>query len=95
MRRNGWRAIGRHFVARAEPDRFLPLVGGGMLVTGGIHQATVMQQVTAVAWSRFGSQSSPSGILRRSVSKYKCDGPEALRAFAFGDDYVPWLRVAL
>jgi hypothetical protein len=22
-------------------------------------------------------------------------GPEALRAFAFGDDYVPWLRVAL
>jgi 2-(1,2-epoxy-1,2-dihydrophenyl)acetyl-CoA isomerase len=34
MRRNGWGAIGRHFVARAEPDRFLPLVGGGMLVTG-------------------------------------------------------------
>jgi 2-(1,2-epoxy-1,2-dihydrophenyl)acetyl-CoA isomerase len=24
MRRNGWGAIGRHFVARAEPDRFLP-----------------------------------------------------------------------
>jgi 2-(1,2-epoxy-1,2-dihydrophenyl)acetyl-CoA isomerase len=34
MRRNGWGAIGRHFVARAEPDRFLPLVDGRMLVTG-------------------------------------------------------------
>jgi len=34
MRRDGWGAIGRHFVARAEPDRFLPLVDGRMLVTG-------------------------------------------------------------
>lgn len=34
MRRNGWGAIGRHFVARAEPARFLPLVDGRMLVTG-------------------------------------------------------------
>lgn len=34
MRRNGWGAIGRHFVARAEPDRFLSLVDGRMLVTG-------------------------------------------------------------
>jgi 2-(1,2-epoxy-1,2-dihydrophenyl)acetyl-CoA isomerase len=34
MRRDGWGAIGRHFVARAEPERFLPLVDGGILVTG-------------------------------------------------------------
>lgn len=34
MRRDGWGAIGRHFVARAEPDRFLPLVDGRVLVTG-------------------------------------------------------------
>jgi 2-(1,2-epoxy-1,2-dihydrophenyl)acetyl-CoA isomerase len=34
MRRDGWGAIGRHYVARAEPDRFLPLVDGRMLVTG-------------------------------------------------------------
>ena len=34
MRRNGWGAIGRHFVARAEPERFLPLVDGRILVTG-------------------------------------------------------------
>jgi 2-(1,2-epoxy-1,2-dihydrophenyl)acetyl-CoA isomerase len=34
MRRDGWGAIGRHFVARAEPDRFLPLVDGRILVTG-------------------------------------------------------------
>ena len=34
MRRNGWGAIGRHYLARAEPDRFLPLIDGRMLVTG-------------------------------------------------------------
>lgn len=34
MRRHGWGTIGRHYVARAEPDRFLPLVDGRMLVTG-------------------------------------------------------------
>lgn len=34
MRRNGWGAIGQYFVARAEPERFLPLVDGRMLVTG-------------------------------------------------------------
>jgi 2-(1,2-epoxy-1,2-dihydrophenyl)acetyl-CoA isomerase len=34
MRRNGWGAIGRHYVARAEPAQFLPLVDGRMLVTG-------------------------------------------------------------
>jgi len=34
MRRDGWGAIGRHYIARAEPDRFLPLVDGRMLVTG-------------------------------------------------------------
>jgi 2-(1,2-epoxy-1,2-dihydrophenyl)acetyl-CoA isomerase len=34
MRKHGWGAIGRHFVARAEPDRFLPLLDGRMLVTG-------------------------------------------------------------
>lgn len=34
MRRDGWGAIGRHFVARAEPDHFLPLVDGRVLVTG-------------------------------------------------------------
>jgi 2-(1,2-epoxy-1,2-dihydrophenyl)acetyl-CoA isomerase len=34
MRRDGWGAIGRHFVAHAEPDRFLPLIDGRVLVTG-------------------------------------------------------------
>jgi 2-(1,2-epoxy-1,2-dihydrophenyl)acetyl-CoA isomerase len=34
MRRDGWGAIGRHYLARAEPDRFLPLIDGRMLVTG-------------------------------------------------------------
>jgi 2-(1,2-epoxy-1,2-dihydrophenyl)acetyl-CoA isomerase len=34
MRKYGWGAIGRHFEARAEPDRFLPLVDGRILVTG-------------------------------------------------------------
>jgi 2-(1,2-epoxy-1,2-dihydrophenyl)acetyl-CoA isomerase len=34
MRRDGWGAIGRHYVARAEPDRFLPLIDGRVLVTG-------------------------------------------------------------
>jgi 2-(1,2-epoxy-1,2-dihydrophenyl)acetyl-CoA isomerase len=34
MRRNGWGAIARHFVARAEPDRFLDLGDGRLLVTG-------------------------------------------------------------
>src|SRR6185312_16125782 len=34
MRRDGWGAIGRHYIAHAEPDRFLPLVDGRMLVTG-------------------------------------------------------------
>ena len=34
MRRNGWGAIARHFEARAEPERFLDLVDGRLLVTG-------------------------------------------------------------
>jgi 2-(1,2-epoxy-1,2-dihydrophenyl)acetyl-CoA isomerase len=34
MRRNAWGAIARHFEARAEPDRFLDLADGGLLVTG-------------------------------------------------------------
>jgi 2-(1,2-epoxy-1,2-dihydrophenyl)acetyl-CoA isomerase len=34
MRRNAWGAIARHFEARAEPDRFLELADGGLLVTG-------------------------------------------------------------
>lgn len=34
MRRNGWGAIGRHFAAVAEPERFLPLEDGRLLVTG-------------------------------------------------------------
>jgi len=34
MRRNGWGAIARHFEARAEPERFLDLADGGLLVTG-------------------------------------------------------------
>ncbi|MGP8120190.1 MAG: enoyl-CoA hydratase-related protein [Xanthobacteraceae bacterium] len=34
MRRNGWGAIARHFEARAEPDRFLDLADGRLLVTG-------------------------------------------------------------
>lgn len=34
MRRNGWGMIARHFEARAEPDRFLDLADGRLLVTG-------------------------------------------------------------
>ena len=34
MRRNAWGAIARHFEARAEPDRFLDLADGRLLVTG-------------------------------------------------------------
>ena len=34
MRRNAWGAIARHFDARAEPERFLDLADGGLLVTG-------------------------------------------------------------
>lgn len=34
MRRDGWGGIGRHFAARAEPERFLPLADGRLLVTG-------------------------------------------------------------
>src|SRR4051812_20376378 len=34
MRRAGWGAIGRRFAARAEPERFLPLADGRLLVTG-------------------------------------------------------------
>jgi 2-(1,2-epoxy-1,2-dihydrophenyl)acetyl-CoA isomerase len=34
MRRNGWGAIARHFEARAEPERFLDLAEGRLLVTG-------------------------------------------------------------
>jgi 2-(1,2-epoxy-1,2-dihydrophenyl)acetyl-CoA isomerase len=34
MRRNAWGAIARHFEARAEPERFLDLVDGRLLVTG-------------------------------------------------------------
>ena len=34
MRRDGWGAIGRHFAAVAEPERFLPLDDGRLLVTG-------------------------------------------------------------
>ncbi len=33
-RRDGWRVIAKHFEARAEPDRFLELPDGGLLVTG-------------------------------------------------------------
>jgi 2-(1,2-epoxy-1,2-dihydrophenyl)acetyl-CoA isomerase len=34
MRRNGWGTIARHFEARAEPERFLDLADGSLLVTG-------------------------------------------------------------
>jgi 2-(1,2-epoxy-1,2-dihydrophenyl)acetyl-CoA isomerase len=34
MRRNGWGAIARHFEARAEPERFLDLADGRLLVIG-------------------------------------------------------------
>src|SRR4051812_3522946 len=34
MLRDGWGAIGRRFAARAEPERFLPLADGRLLVTG-------------------------------------------------------------
>ncbi|RZT84257.1 2-(1,2-epoxy-1,2-dihydrophenyl)acetyl-CoA isomerase [Pseudonocardia sediminis] len=34
MRRDGWGAIGRGFRARAEPERFLELADGRLLVTG-------------------------------------------------------------
>src|ERR1700726_3001064 len=37
MRRNAWGAIARHFEARAEPDRFLDLADGRLLVTGHYH----------------------------------------------------------
>jgi 2-(1,2-epoxy-1,2-dihydrophenyl)acetyl-CoA isomerase len=33
-RRNGWGTIARHFEARAEPERFLDLADGSLLVTG-------------------------------------------------------------
>ena len=47
MRRNVWGAIARHFEARAEPDRFLDLTDGRLLVTGryrghGKHSGTVL-----------------------------------------------------
>jgi len=34
MRRNSWGVIARHFEARAEPERFLDLADGRLLVTG-------------------------------------------------------------
>jgi 2-(1,2-epoxy-1,2-dihydrophenyl)acetyl-CoA isomerase len=34
MRRNGWGRIAKHFEARAEPERFLDLADGQLLVTG-------------------------------------------------------------
>ena len=34
MRRSNWGAIARHFEARAEPERFLDLADGRLLVTG-------------------------------------------------------------
>lgn len=34
MRRNGWGSIARHFEARAEPERYLELADGRLLVTG-------------------------------------------------------------
>ncbi|QJY47481.1 enoyl-CoA hydratase-related protein [Pseudonocardia broussonetiae] len=34
MRRDGWAVIGRHFAARAEPERFTALEDGRLLVTG-------------------------------------------------------------
>lgn len=37
MRRNGWGAIARHFEARAEPELFLDLADGRLLVTGRYH----------------------------------------------------------
>ena len=37
MRRNGWGKIARHFEARAEPEQFLDLADGRLLVTGRYH----------------------------------------------------------
>jgi 2-(1,2-epoxy-1,2-dihydrophenyl)acetyl-CoA isomerase len=34
MRRKGWGAIARHFESRAEPEQFLDLADGRLLVTG-------------------------------------------------------------
>ena len=34
MRRDGWAVIGRHFAARAQPERFTALEDGRLLVTG-------------------------------------------------------------
>jgi 2-(1,2-epoxy-1,2-dihydrophenyl)acetyl-CoA isomerase len=34
MRRDGWGGIRRHFAAKAEPERYLPLADGRLLVTG-------------------------------------------------------------
>jgi 2-(1,2-epoxy-1,2-dihydrophenyl)acetyl-CoA isomerase len=52
MRRNGWGAIARHFDARAEPDRFLDLADGRLLVTGryrghGKHGGTTLDAAFA------------------------------------------------
>jgi 2-(1,2-epoxy-1,2-dihydrophenyl)acetyl-CoA isomerase len=37
MRRNGWGRIAKHFEARAEPEQFLDLADGRLLVTGRYH----------------------------------------------------------
>ncbi|MGA3311303.1 MAG: enoyl-CoA hydratase-related protein [Xanthobacteraceae bacterium] len=52
MRRNVWGAIARHFEARAEPDRFLDLTDGRLLVTGryrghGKHSGTTLDAAFA------------------------------------------------
>lgn len=52
MRRNVWGAIARHFEARAEPDRFLDLTDGRLLVTGryrgqGKHSGTSLDAAFA------------------------------------------------
>jgi len=52
MRRNGWGAIARHFEARAEPEKFLDLADGRLLVTGryrgrGKHGGTALDAAFA------------------------------------------------
>src|SRR5262245_38927152 len=52
MRRNGWGGIGRHFAARAEPERFLEVGEQRLLVTGryrgeGRHGGTALDAAFA------------------------------------------------
>src|SRR6266852_5106760 len=60
MRRNAWGAIARHFEARAEPDRFLDLVDGSLLVTGRFRGRD--RDVAA----------EPSGAWQRDQSRHGC-----------------------